>query len=99
MPSRCSTATASTRTRRPPRRCSARRRCTAAPIAQDRLARILADGRGAPADPVEATKWHLISQGRAARPTSTLDDFVNKLDADTRAAGEKAAKPWLDAIK
>ena len=28
-----------------------------------------------------------------------LDDFVNGLDADTRAAGEKAAKPWLDALK
>jgi hypothetical protein len=28
-----------------------------------------------------------------------LDDYVNKLDADTRAAGEKAAKPWIDAIK
>jgi hypothetical protein len=28
-----------------------------------------------------------------------LDDFVNSLDADTRAAGEKAAKPWLDALK
>ena len=28
-----------------------------------------------------------------------LDDFVNKLDPETRAAGEKAAKPWLDALK
>jgi len=34
------------------------------PIAQDRLARILASGRGAPANPVEATKWHLISKAR-----------------------------------
>jgi hypothetical protein len=27
-----------------------------------------------------------------------LDDFVNSLDAETGAAGEKAAKPWLDAL-
>jgi TPR repeat protein len=68
------------------------------PIAQDRLARILATGRGAPANPVEATKWHLISKARG-ETNLELDDFVNNLDADTRAAGEKAAKPWLDVIK
>ena len=78
--------------------CSARPRCTAAPIAQDRLARILADGRGAPANPVEATKWHLISKARG-ETNLTLDDFVNKLDPDTRAAGEKAAQPFIDALK
>ena len=33
-------------------------------VAQDRLARILAEGRGAPKNPVEATKWHLISKAR-----------------------------------
>jgi TPR repeat protein len=67
-------------------------------IAQDRLARILASGRGAAANPVEATKWHLIS--RAGGETDlTLDDFVAKLDADSRVAGEKAAKTWLDALK
>jgi uncharacterized protein len=66
-------------------------------IAQDRLARILASGRGAPRDLTEATKWHLIS--RAGGETDLeLDDVVNKLDPQTRAAGEKAAKPWLDAI-
>jgi len=27
-----------------------------------------------------------------------LDDFVNNLDAATHAAGETAAKPWLDAL-
>ena len=66
-------------------------------IAQDRLARILADGRGAPNNPVEATKWHLISKARGETDLM-LDDFVNNLDAPTRAAGEKAAKPWLDAL-
>jgi TPR repeat protein len=67
-------------------------------IAQDRLARILASGRGAPRDLVEATKWHLIS--RAGGETDLeLDDVINKLDPQTRAAAEKAAKPWLDAIE
>jgi hypothetical protein len=67
-------------------------------IAQDRLARILASGRGAQRDLAEATKWHLIS--RAGGETDLeLDDVVNKLDPQTRAAGEKAAKPWLDAIE
>jgi TPR repeat protein len=66
-------------------------------IAQDRLARILAEGRGAPKNPVEATKWHLISKARGETDL-LLDDFVNGLDPDTRAAGEKAAKPWLDAL-
>jgi hypothetical protein len=28
-----------------------------------------------------------------------LDEFVGKLDPETRAAGEKAAKAWLDALK
>ena len=64
-------------------------------IAQDRLARILASST--PANPIEATKWHLVS--RAGGETDlTLDDYVDKLDPQTRAAGEKAAKPWIDAI-
>jgi hypothetical protein len=68
------------------------------PIAQDRLARILASGRGTPRDLTEAAKWHLIS--RAGGETDLeLDDVVNKLDPQTRAAAEKAAKPWLDAIE
>ncbi len=93
-----STATAWRRTKRPPPRCSARRRCKGSAIAQDRLAHILAAGRGVPADPVEATKWHLISKARGETDLP-LDDFVNNLDPEKRAAGEKAAKAWLDALK
>jgi len=60
--------------------------------------RILSTGQGAPANPVEATKWHLIS--RAGGETDLeLDAVMDKLDPATRAAGEKAAKPWLDAMK
>ncbi len=67
-------------------------------VGQDRLARILAEGRGAPKNPVEATKWHLISKA-GGETDLVLDDFVSKLDPETRAAGEKAAKTWLDALK
>src|SRR5215469_11077022 len=68
------------------------------PIAQDRLARILATGRGAPRDLAEAAKWRLVS--RAGGETDLeLDDVINKFDPQARAAGEKAAKPWLDAIE
>ena len=68
------------------------------PIAQDRLALILSTGRGVTKNPVEATKWHLISRARG-ETNLMLDEFVNHLDAETRAAGQQAAKPWLDAIK
>jgi uncharacterized protein len=68
------------------------------PIAQDRLAFILAHGLGVPADPVEALKWHLISKA-AGETDLPLDEFASKLDANTRAAAEKAAKPWIDAIQ
>jgi TPR repeat protein len=67
-------------------------------VAQDRLARILADGRGAPKNAVAATKWHLVSKAHGETDLM-LDDFVNGLDAKTREAGEKAAKPYLDALK
>jgi uncharacterized protein len=67
------------------------------PVAQDRIAIILANGLGVPADPVEAAKWHLISKA-AGETDLVLDDFVNKLDAKTRAAAAEAAKPWISAV-
>ncbi len=36
------------------------------PIAQDRLARILMAGRGMPADPIGAIKWHIIAKAAGA---------------------------------
>ena len=68
------------------------------PVAQNRLAHILSSGLGAPADPVAATKWHLISKARGETDLA-LDDFVAKLDPEKRAAGEAAAKKWIDALK
>jgi TPR repeat protein len=68
------------------------------PIAQNRLAQVFAFGRGVPADPVEAIKWHLVSKAGGASDI-LLDDFVGKQKPEVRAAGEKAARPWVDAIK
>ena len=47
------------------------------PIAQNRLARVFASGRGLPADPVEAVKWHLISKAGGATDLF-LDEFARK---------------------
>jgi hypothetical protein len=68
------------------------------PIAQNRLARIYAFGRGVPKpDPVQAIRWHLVSK---AGGTSDLylDDYTQKQSPEVRAAAEQAAKPWLDVL-
>jgi hypothetical protein len=67
------------------------------PIAQNRYARVLAAGRGIPADPVQATKWHTIAKAGGVSDT-WLDEFVAKLSPAEREAGERAAKPWVTAL-
>ena len=68
------------------------------PIAQNRLARILATGKGLPANPGLATKWHLVAKaGGAGDPW--LDSFVQGLKPEDREAGERAAKAWIDAMQ
>ncbi len=68
------------------------------PIAQNRLANILAVGRGANLNPVQAIKWHIIAKAGGVSDIP-LDAFVQQQPPDIRAAGEKAAKPWVDALK
>jgi TPR repeat protein len=68
------------------------------PIAQNRLAQILVTGRGIAPDPVEAIKWHLVSKAGGATDLK-LDEFVLRQDPETRAAGEKAAKAWIEALQ
>ena len=63
-------------------------------IAQDRLARILMAGRGMPADPTEAIKWHLIAKAGGGKDP-LLDDFAAKQTPEVRDAAEKKAKLWL----
>src|SRR5262249_23401322 len=68
------------------------------PIAQNRLARIYAYGRGVPKpDPVQAIRWHPTSKAGGASDLY-LDDYMQKQSPETRAAAEKAAKPWLDIL-
>jgi len=64
------------------------------PIAQNRLARVLMAGRGMPADPTEAIKWHIIAKaGGAGDPE--LDLFATKQTPEVREVAEKEAKKWL----
>jgi len=63
-------------------------------IAQDRLSRILMAGRGMPANPTEAVKWHLIAKAGGSTDAE-LDDFAAKQSKDVRAAAEQAAQKWL----
>ena len=68
------------------------------PIAQNRLARIYAFGRGVPKpDPVQAVRWHLVSKAGGASDLY-LDDYAQKQSPEVRAAAEQAAKPWLDIL-
>jgi hypothetical protein len=47
---------------------------------------------------VEAIKWHMVAKAGGVSDIP-LDSFVQKQTPDIRTAAEKAAKPWLDAIK
>ncbi|MGA7486058.1 MAG: tetratricopeptide repeat protein, partial [Xanthobacteraceae bacterium] len=68
------------------------------PVAQNRLANILAVGHGVQANAVQAIKWHIVAKAGGVSDIP-LDMFEQSQPPDVRAAGEKAAKPYLDAIK
>ena len=50
------------------------------PVAQNRLANILAVGRGLKADPVEAIKWHMVA--KAAGVSDMIPQWAGGLPAD-----------------
>ena len=88
--SRCSTAPASRRTRPRPPRCFARPRCKGSPIAQNRLARILAFGRGMPAaDPVAGDQVAPHLQGRRRQRPRSWTNSCPEAVAGARAARRK----------
>ncbi len=96
-PSRNSTATARRRTKARRRRLFLKAAHLGSPIAQNRLARILMAGRGMPADPTEAVKWHMVAKaGGASDPD--LDVFAGKQTPEVREAADKAAKKWLSTM-
>ena len=64
------------------------------PIAQNRLARILMAGRGMPANPTAAIKWHIVSKAAGASDPE-IDLYASKQTPAVRAAAETEAKKWL----
>jgi TPR repeat protein len=67
------------------------------PIAQNRLARIRMAGRGMPADPTEAVKWHLVAKA-GGNSDPDLDVFASKQNQAVRDAADQAAKKWLSTV-
>jgi TPR repeat protein len=68
------------------------------PIAQNRVARLLSAGRGVPANPVQAMKWHIIAR-TDGRGDPDLDAYMARQKPEDRDAAEKAAKLWLASAK
>ena len=65
------------------------------PVAQNRLARILAVGRGVAKDPIEAGAWHILARSNSV-PDPWLDQLLNELPAAERAAAERRAQAWRE---
>jgi len=68
------------------------------PIAQNRLARVLVSGQGAPADKVEGLKWHIVAK-TAGKGDPELDEELANLSAKDRATAEAAARKWIGTPK
>ncbi len=66
-------------------------------VAQNRMARIYMAGRGLPANPVEAIKWHTIAKA-GGRGDPEVDQFAAKQKPEDRDAADKAAKKWLSTM-
>jgi TPR repeat protein len=64
------------------------------PIAQNRLARVLASGQGGPIDKIEAFKWHIVAK-TAGKGDPMLDEAFADLSPQDRAKAEAAARKWL----
>ena len=64
------------------------------PIAQNRLARVLATGVGAPKDLVEALKWHLISKQNGASDPE-LDAMLAPMSAESKQKAQAEVNHWF----
>lgn len=54
-------------------------------------------GRGMPADPTEAIKWHLVSK-EGGNSDPDLDVYAAKQTQAVRDAADKSAKKWLSSV-
>jgi hypothetical protein len=64
------------------------------PVAQNRVARLLATGRGIPKDVVEAMKWHLLARA-AGLKDSWLDGELAKLTPEERLKVEQILRQYV----
>ena len=64
------------------------------PIAQNRLARVLAGGQGVPVDKVEALKWHTIAK-TAGKGDPDLDQALSTMSPEDKAKAGVAVRKWL----
>jgi hypothetical protein len=68
---------------------------TANPVAQNRVARLRAEGIGVERDLVEAAKWHILAR-RAGVSDTQLDRMFARLSQDDRAQALVLANFWPD---
>ena len=64
------------------------------PIAQNRLARVLVGGMGAPVDKVEGLKWHIVAK-TAGKGDPELDEALAGVSPEDRAKAQEAARKWV----
>jgi TPR repeat protein len=64
------------------------------PVAQNRVARILAAGRGLPKDMVEAMKWHLLAKAAGEKDT-WLDEQLEKLSPREKVEVELSLRRYM----
>ena len=65
------------------------------PLAQNRLGRCYAYGKGVALDPAEASKWYLIAKANGL-DDDVLADVYKKLPKADKLKAEKAAEDWRD---
>ncbi len=63
------------------------------PVAQNRLARLYANGIVVDPDPVQAAKWHLLARDAGVSDFS-LDILLSKLTKEERIEAERAVDAW-----
>ena len=63
-------------------------------VAQNRVARLYATGRGVEPDPVEAMKWNLLA-AKGGRSDAWLDEFTAKLPEAQKKEAEKRAQAFI----
>jgi TPR repeat protein len=64
------------------------------PIAQNRLARVLVSGQGAPMDKIEGLKWHIVAK-TSGKGDPMLDEALAALTPEDRTKVQDAARKWL----